>query len=1042
MKQGDPWSVRGVKPELRNAATQAAEQAGLSLGDWLSRVIGERSTEGETVASTSLARAVTDVLGGAKAESSTIQALDSVARWFETSESRRSEDTRTIVTNQDRHGTVLRDAIDHVSRKVESIERSVDAAPPASSIKAALERIETRLDRREGPPASGDRVDDTLRELETRFSALARTLTRPETAPATIVIQTAPAAAPAVASPLPSDERLARAVAAIRARQETLEAEPAAQPDASGPQLASISADIAQLTSRIEAMLSAPPKADTGLQELMAGLKASLAQSDPTPKLDSFGRRLDDVADRLDMVASRLVPPDSLDALRQDVARLRVAMEKDASAAARPARDPDASSAALTALQCSVDDLTATLSSRLPPSLGERLDTLEQSIARIMETGQGAPAANLDRLDARLDDIGRRIAATDQAGPAPDLSQLDARLDGLARRLEDLRQPAQGSDAIAGLRAQIAELALRLDKVDAGFRGVSGLERTLDELMARLQDGHRQTAEALRAASDDSQRPAAGADPAWLHRIDERLEGLHDRLASVAGRLENVQPILVDTAEKPAAPTPRAAEPVKPAVQTSAEKLAAATAAADAARAAVAKAQKKAAQSAPADARRAVDPRQLVAAARAAAARAHSEPLELVQTMDAPRVATTIPVPAEDGAEAPGPVPADAPDGQPAVSPIDALRSYAARRRRPLLIGLAAAVAVVGVVHVLRERFSPGPVSDEAPAEVSAPADPGAPRSPSVSETLSPDAVAPPDAASSMPGGATRPQTKAEPAPATAKSAQSYSPFSPEPQTVGSLGKLNEAPDLPSGAELSAKAPVPPVTKQPFPEPLPPGLPASVAKALQAGDPVAAYELAARYAEGRGGLPRDAKLAAVWLEQAAQRGFAPAQYRLGSLYERGLGVTRDPAKARQWYETAADAGNVKAMHNLGVIYADASSGKPDYAAAATWFRKAADYGLRDSQYNLAVLAGRGLGIPQNLPEAYLWFSLAAAQGDQDAASKREEVAARLDPAALATAKASVQAFKAKTPLPAANDVSTADPVAGDARKEKSKAAGI
>ena len=45
------------------------------------------------------------------------------------------------------------------------------------------------------------------------------------------------------------------------------------------------------------------------------------------------------------------------------------------------------------------------------------------------------------------------------------------------------------------------------------------------------------------------------------------------------------------------------------------------------------------------------------------------------------------------------------------------------------------------------------------------------------------------------------------------------------------------------------------------------------------------------------------------------------------------------------------------------------------------------------------------------------------QGDEDAAKKREDVAARLQPADLARAKALAAAFKPKTPDPAANDVS-------------------
>jgi localization factor PodJL len=189
------------------------------------------------------------------------------------------------------------------------------------------------------------------------------------------------------------------------------------------------------------------------------------------------------------------------------------------------------------------------------------------------------------------------------------------------------------------------------------------------------------------------------------------------------------------------------------------------------------------------------------------------------------------------------------------------------------------------------------------------------------------------------------------------------------------------------------------------------------------GDPAAQFELASRYADGRD-IARDFKLAVLWFEKAAQQGLAPAQYRLGTLYEKGLGVERNTTLARDFYQRAANAGNVRAMHNLAVMLAEGGDGKPDYAAAAIWFRKAAELGVRDSQYNLAILYARGLGVDVSLVQSYLWFSAAAAQGDVDAAKKRDEVAARLGARDLEAAKALAAGFRAKTPVPAANDVAT------------------
>jgi len=200
-------------------------------------------------------------------------------------------------------------------------------------------------------------------------------------------------------------------------------------------------------------------------------------------------------------------------------------------------------------------------------------------------------------------------------------------------------------------------------------------------------------------------------------------------------------------------------------------------------------------------------------------------------------------------------------------------------------------------------------------------------------------------------------------------------------------------------------------------------LPTSLRDAVVAGSPAAQYELAQRLFEGRG-VPQDQQGAALWLERAASSGLAPAQFRLGTLYSKGIGVERDAAAAKRWYAKAAEAGNARAAHNLAVMYADPVSEAPDYVEAAKWFRKAAEWGVRDSEFNLGVLYARGLGIDQDLRQSWLWFSLAAAQGDADAAKKRDEVAAKLDPVALAAAVADLAKFKVAKPDPVANEVAS------------------
>ncbi len=187
---------------------------------------------------------------------------------------------------------------------------------------------------------------------------------------------------------------------------------------------------------------------------------------------------------------------------------------------------------------------------------------------------------------------------------------------------------------------------------------------------------------------------------------------------------------------------------------------------------------------------------------------------------------------------------------------------------------------------------------------------------------------------------------------------------------------------------------------------------AALRAAAEAGDPRAFFEIAARYAEGRG-VESDLATAAAWYERAADAQLAPAQYRLANMFEKGTGVDRNFGRAIELYKIAADRGNASAMHNLAVLYAMGAEGPADNGAAARYFGKAAELGVRDSQFNLGILAAKGVGMPQDLTEAYKWFAIVAKAGDADAATKRDEVAKLLQADDLARAKSKADLWSSK-----------------------------
>ncbi|MBM3945745.1 MAG: sel1 repeat family protein [SAR202 cluster bacterium] len=72
----------------------------------------------------------------------------------------------------------------------------------------------------------------------------------------------------------------------------------------------------------------------------------------------------------------------------------------------------------------------------------------------------------------------------------------------------------------------------------------------------------------------------------------------------------------------------------------------------------------------------------------------------------------------------------------------------------------------------------------------------------------------------------------------------------------------------------------------------------------EAGDADAQFNLAVRYAIGRG-VPQDDTQAVAWFGKAADQGEARAQLSLGVMYEDGVGVPQDEVLAYMWFNLAA-----------------------------------------------------------------------------------------------------------------------------------------
>jgi localization factor PodJL len=159
------------------------------------------------------------------------------------------------------------------------------------------------------------------------------------------------------------------------------------------------------------------------------------------------------------------------------------------------------------------------------------------------------------------------------------------------------------------------------------------------------------------------------------------------------------------------------------------------------------------------------------------------------------------------------------------------------------------------------------------------------------------------------------------------------------------------------------------------------------------------------------------------LKMVAQQGYAPAQEKLGELYDdpKGL-VPADKNAAFDWTRKAAEGGLAGAMNRLAMMYYEGSGVTRDPSLTAVWLRRAAKRGEVNSAFNLGALYMKGEGVPANPTEAYEWMMIAAKLGDAgQAAQTAAALKAQLTDAQIAKVHDEVESFQ---PLTDGSDASS------------------
>lgn len=82
---------------------------------------------------------------------------------------------------------------------------------------------------------------------------------------------------------------------------------------------------------------------------------------------------------------------------------------------------------------------------------------------------------------------------------------------------------------------------------------------------------------------------------------------------------------------------------------------------------------------------------------------------------------------------------------------------------------------------------------------------------------------------------------------------------------------------------------------------------------------------------------------------AALRGDKIAQFQVGVIYERGIGIDSNQSKAAYWYEKSASQGYVDAQYNIAIMYATGRGVEMNEGAAMMWLALAAKQKDKESR---------------------------------------------------------------------------------------------
>ena len=120
------------------------------------------------------------------------------------------------------------------------------------------------------------------------------------------------------------------------------------------------------------------------------------------------------------------------------------------------------------------------------------------------------------------------------------------------------------------------------------------------------------------------------------------------------------------------------------------------------------------------------------------------------------------------------------------------------------------------------------------------------------------------------------------------------------------------------------------------------------------------------------------------IRRKALLGDADAQFLMGRIFTKNLGLYDDVEEAIKWYKKAAEQGHEFAQNNLGTRYKNEAQEEGGYFLALKYFQQSAAQGNSYGLFNLGWMYIDGKGVPQNYKKALEFLKEASEKGHQGA----------------------------------------------------------